>query len=82
MCRTEGAVNSYPELFASASDKTPMRKNKYLSMGSGPGSHSLKPLALVIQDFASLGIMIDSNPPQGEHLIIPIIAAEIRLTSI
>jgi hypothetical protein len=50
MCRKEGSVNPYPELFASASNKTPMRKDKYLSIGSGPGSHPSKPLALVIQD--------------------------------
>jgi len=53
MCRTEGTVTAYPQMFASASDKTPMRNDKYLSIGSGPGSHPLKPLALVIRDFAS-----------------------------
>ena len=51
MCKMEGAVNVYPELFASASDQTPMREDKCLSFGSGPGSHPLKPLALVMRCF-------------------------------
>jgi hypothetical protein len=73
------AVNTSPELFASASDKTPMCKNKYLSFESGPGSDPLEPLALVIRGISSSDMTIAVDSPPCEYLMVPLLAAEIRL---
>lgn len=68
MSRAEGAVCTSSELFASASDKTPMRKDKHLSIGYGPGSQSLKPLALVIRGISSVCKTVSASlPPPFEN---------------
>ena len=63
-------------------DKTSMRRDKSLSIGSGPGSHPLKPLALVIRGVPSFDTTVAAYSPPCEYSMIALSVAEIRHTSI
>jgi hypothetical protein len=66
---------------ATPSNKTPMRNDKHLSIGSGPGSHPLKPLALIMRGSVPSDMAIAAHPPPCEYMMISLVA-EFRLTSI